>query len=80
MGFDVSDQQAKETAIYMLEDCRSFNLSEMTLLFKQIKKGKYGQFYGRFNGQIILQAVKEYRKDRGLILLKMSSSEIQKYQ
>jgi len=75
MGFEITDQQARETAQYIFEEVGMLNIAEITLLFKRIKKGKYGDFYGRFNGQLILKACREYRKERGNILTKMSTDK-----
>ena len=75
MDFDITDQQARETGQYIYEEVNMFNLAEITLLFKRIKKGFYGAFYGKFNGQIILKACREYRKERGNILSGLSTDE-----
>ena len=75
MGFEITDQQAKETGRYIYEEVGMLNIAELTLLFKRIKKGQYGEFYGRFNGQIILRACREYRKERGKILVALSTDE-----
>lgn len=72
MNFEITEMQSRKTAIFILEDCYMLNIVELTLLFKRIMKGYYGQFFGKFNGQIILHACKEYRKERGQILSKIS--------
>jgi hypothetical protein len=71
MNFDISNQQSSETAMFILEELFMLNIPEFTLLFKRIKKGRYGEFYGRFNGQIILRACKEFRIERGNIISKL---------
>jgi len=75
MNFSITEQQAKTTAIFILEDCYMFNLAEFTLLFRKINRGNYGQFYGQFNGQIIMAACKEYRNQRGKVLSGLSEEE-----
>lgn len=75
MGFDLPDQQARETGQYIYEEVNMLNLAEITLLFRRIKKGHYGEFYGKFNGQIVLRACREYRSERGRILAKLDEKE-----
>lgn len=75
MDFEINEQQSKTTAMFILEDCYMFNIPELTLLFNRIKKGHYGNFYGKFNGQIIMDSCVAYRNERGLILSKLPESE-----
>jgi hypothetical protein len=75
MNFSINESQAKNTAIFILEDCYMLNLAEFTLLFKKIIRGNYGVFYSKFNGQIIISACKQYIQQRGMILSKMSEEE-----
>ena len=70
MDFEINESQSKKTAIFILEECYMLNLAELSLLFKRIMKGHYGYFFNKFNGQIIIQACRDYRKERGLILSK----------
>jgi len=73
MDFEINESQSRKTAMFILEECYMLNLAELSLLFKKIMKGHYGQFFNKFNGQIIIQACREYRKERGLILSRQSS-------
>ena len=75
MDFAISPQQARETAIYVFEETFMLNIAELTLLFKRIKTGHYGEFYGKFNPQIVLRACREYRQERGKIISKMPSDQ-----
>lgn len=75
MNFSISTQQAKQTAMFILEDCYMLNIVEFTLLFRKITRGNYGEFYGKFNGQIIISACKQYRSQRGTVLVSLSESE-----
>jgi hypothetical protein len=68
MDFEINESQSKKTAMFILEECYMLNLAELSLLFKRIMKGHYGHFFNKFNGQIIMHACREYRKERGLIL------------
>jgi hypothetical protein len=60
---EITPQQARETSRYMIEEIRSLSLPLITILFKRLKKGKYGEFYGKFNGQKILIACIDFRKE-----------------
>lgn len=75
MNFSITEQQAKTTAMFILEDCYMFNIVEFTLLFKKLSRGSFGEFYGKFNGQIIISACKQYREQRGKILSGLTESE-----
>jgi len=76
MDFEINESQAKETAIALVEDLYMLNLAEITLLFRKIRKGYYGRFYGKFDMQTILTAARQYRIERGKILAGLST-EIQ---
>lgn len=75
MNFEISTQQAKSTSMMILEELYMLNIAEFTFFFKQIRKGIFGIFYGKFNGQTILIACKEFRKNRGRILSDMNYDE-----
>ena len=78
MNFSITEQQARTTSMFILEDCYMLNIAEFTLLFRKITRGNYGQFYGQFNGQIIMNACREYRNQRGKILSLKTEDEQQK--
>jgi hypothetical protein len=75
MDFDINTSQGHKTAMFILEECYMLNLAEISLLFKKIMKGNYGEFYNKFNGQIILRACREYRKERGRILSRQPTTD-----
>jgi hypothetical protein len=75
MNFDISEQQVVTTATLILEECYMFNIVEFNLLFRKMKKGEYGIFYGKFNGQTIIKGCIKFRKERGIILSKMTASD-----
>ena len=75
MNFPITTQQAKTTAMFILEDCYMLNIVEFTLLFRKINRGNYGEFYGKFNGQIIMSACKQYRSQRGKALSALTEEE-----
>jgi hypothetical protein len=68
MNFEISTQQVRTTSLIILEELYMINIAEFTLFFKQLRKGKFGIFYGKFNGQTILMACKEFRLNRGNVL------------
>ena len=75
MGWEVFGDQIKETAIYLYEDNHFWNLAEATLFFKNLKKGRYGTFYGRFDGMKICTAARDFRMERGRIISRMPEEE-----
>lgn len=79
MDFEVSEHQTTSTSIMILEELYMLKIPEFTLFFKKLRKGNYGQFYGKFNGQIIMLAALEFRKQRGTILSKEPTEEQDKY-
>lgn len=75
MDFSIMQVQISPTAKYMVEEIGMLNMAELTLLFHRIREGFYGEFYGKFNPQIVLRACREYRQERGRIISKMNSEE-----
>ena len=75
MNFEISHQQSRTTSILILEELYMINLAEFSLFFKRLRKGQYGIFYGKFNGQTILMACSEFRMQRGKVISKMSEKE-----
>lgn len=67
----MENYQVKELAGYIYDDNWFLNLAEITLLFTRIKKGYYGQFYGRIDPVEILRWTKEYRRERGMYISKL---------
>lgn len=75
MAWEMTDQQVRETAVYLYEELYMLNLAELTLFFKKLKKGVYGTFYGKFDGMKICSFAREYRMARGQILSKLPEEE-----
>lgn len=50
----------QELASFILEDYKQLNISELDLVFKNIKKGKYGSIYGRIDPVFIMASFKSY--------------------
>ncbi len=74
-GLQVEKWQTKDIAIGLYREIRMFNLAELTLFFDFIKRGRYGEFYGRFDGIKIISAARDYRKRRGEVLCKLSEQQ-----
>lgn len=69
-GASIEAYQITEMAEYLYEDNKMLSLAELTLFFTRVKKGLYGQLYGRINPLDILRWSKEYRKERGVFVTK----------
>jgi hypothetical protein len=74
-GMDADEFLLKDISNELYSEIFMFNLSELTLLFSGIKKGSYGEFYGRFDGMKILIAARGYRAKRGIIFSNLTSEE-----
>lgn len=64
---DISRELYKE--IFML------NITEFNLFFSKLKRGHYGNLYGRFDGMTICNAAIEYRIKRGQIFSNLTTEE-----
>lgn len=71
LGLDSDGQIIKDIARQLYSEIFMFNMAEFTLFFTRLKKGHYGPMYGRFDGQMICIAAREYRQQRGLILSRL---------
>jgi len=67
-GLDADSQLIKEIAKELYSEIFMFNIAELTLFFSRIKKGYYGEFYGKFDGIKIIKGAREYRAQRGIVL------------
>ena len=78
LGFEkvLADYQLTEIAQYIYDEIKFLNIVEFTLLFKRIKTGHYGEFYGRISGTDLIRWCREYRKERGRVLSKLPSGEL----
>lgn len=54
----------KECAVIMAQECRLFKVSELMLFFYRFKAGRYGRFYGAVDPLVIMQALREFERDR----------------
>ena len=65
----------KDIARELYKEVFMFNIAEFNLFFSKLKRGHYGNLYGRFDGMTICNAAIEYRSKRGLILSKLPEEE-----
>lgn len=65
LDLPISKEQISELSWLIYDDNHYLNIAEMTLLFKRIKKGYYGQFFGRIDPTELLRWCREYRNERG---------------
>jgi len=65
------DNQVRELAFLIYDDMHFLNIAEMALLFTRIKKGHYGQFFGKINPSEFMRWCREYRTERGLFISKL---------
>jgi hypothetical protein len=71
----MNDPQIQETSRYIYEDFFFLNIAEFALVFKKIKKGEYGEFYGRIDGSTILKCFRAYRRERGVAVVKIEKEK-----
>lgn len=67
----INKDQIHELALLLYDDCRFLNMAELTLFFKRVKKGHYGEFYADFNTMALMRWAREYRKERGMYISKL---------
>lgn len=60
----MTDRQTMETAMLILEEYKSITIADIDFIFKSAKKGKYGAFYDRMDGQMILGWFESHFNDR----------------
>lgn len=79
IGSKMNDEQTRETAILIVDEYYSLNLADINFIFKNAKLGKYGQLYGRLDGQIILTWFDEHFNKRCGVAAEESIQESEKY-
>lgn len=64
LGKDMSDEQTQETAMMIVDEYYNLNIADINFIFKNAKIGKYGKFYDRLDGQIILSWFEDHFSKR----------------
>lgn len=70
-------KQIQQTAALILDDpcLRSLTLEDYKIFFNKIKRGGYGELYGRIDGQMILRWLYEYWDERSILFEEKSRAE-----
>jgi hypothetical protein len=66
LGNNLSEEQALETAYLMLQNYPHETIEDFTLMFREAKKGKYGELYNRLDGQIIFKWMEKYLEEKAI--------------
>lgn len=64
VGKKMTDEQTQETAMMIVDEYYNLNLADINFIFKNAKLGKYGKYYDRLDGQIILSWFDEHFNNR----------------
>lgn len=79
VGKKMTDVQTQETAILIIENYPVLKISDINLIFKRAKLGKFGQFYDRLDGQLLLGWFDTYFNERCQAAANISMREADKY-
>ncbi len=64
VGKKMTDEQTQETAMLIVDEYYNLNLADINFIFKNAKLGRYGKYYDRLDGQIILSWFEEHFSNR----------------
>jgi len=80
LGFNktLRDYQVAELSGYIYDEIHFLNIAELTILFKRIKTGYYGEFFNSINVSNIIKWCREFRKERGSIISKSKEVDLSK--
>lgn len=79
VGKKMTDQQTQETAMLIIENYPALKISDINLIFKRAKLGKFGSMYDRLDGQLILSWFDTYFNERCEAAANISIRESDKY-
>ena len=79
VGKKMTDEQTRETAILIVDEYYNMNLADINLIFKNAKLGKYGKYYDRLDGQIILSWFEQHFSERCKLAAEESIREAENY-
>lgn len=60
----MTDEQTIITSELIVQEYKNITLADIVVIFRMAKLGKFGEFYGRLDGQMILSWVGKYFEDR----------------
>lgn len=75
----MTDEQTQETAMLIVDEFFNLNLADINFIFKNAKLGRYGKYYDRLDGQIILSWFEEHFNNRCKLAADESIREADKY-
>lgn len=75
VGKAMTDEQCTMTATMIAQEYGNINLADINLIFKNAKLGKFGQFYDRLDGTMILSWFEQYFEDRCNMAAEISIQE-----
>ena len=79
VGKKMTDQQTMETAMLILDEYKSITIADINFIFNSAKKGRYGQFYDRLDGQMILSWFDRHFSERCEAAANASIREAESY-
>ena len=71
----MSDEQMKLAAVLICEEFYMLKMSDLSLLFKRIISGQYGEFYERLSIDKVLTFFRNYLEERFEIAIDQSSRD-----
>ena len=71
----MSEEQMKLAAVLICEEFYMLKMSDLTLLFKRIISGQYGEFYERLSIDKVLTFFRNYLEERFEIAIDQSSRD-----
>lgn len=79
VGKKMNDVQTQETAMLIIETYPSLKISDINLIFKRAKLGKFGSMYDRLDGQLVLSWFESYFNERCEAAANLSMREADKF-
>ncbi len=70
----MTPEQIEETATIIVQEYPYFNLADINLIFRKIKKGEFGQLFAELDGVKILTWFEEYAQYRARTATELSMS------
>jgi hypothetical protein len=71
LGRTMNDDQAIDTASMLIDQYPFETIEDFTLMFREAKKGKYGEMFNRLDGQIIFRWMGLYLEEKAKFREKM---------
>jgi len=79
IGNKMNDEQTQETAMIILDEFYNVTIADINIIFKRAKMGRWGEFYGRLDGQMILKWFDSYFQERCKAAAEKSITEAEKF-